>query len=363
MSKQYHTKLNQRYTVKLRNLEKELPYYCTQYFNAKSQVIEKQTAYAYALDLRIFFEFLTKHISELEDTKTQDIPIETLDQLTSHDIDAYISYLDTYDRDGDYRTNEESGKARKLASIKSLCKYLLQHEMITRNPAELVEMPKMHKKDIVILKDDEVRRLLKVIMNTEGMTEHQKKINEYCRYRDYAIMMLFLGTGIRISELVGLDISDINFKDNSAKVIRKGGNQQHVYFSMQVATALKKYLYGDLNTKGTRAAFAPSEEEQALFISRKRRRMSTRTIQELILKYSKLAYGDPKDSEMGEDKKLHAHLFRKTYGTNLYLDTKDIKLVADTLGHASISTTQKHYVTSSEEHKKLAARDVIKMKD
>ncbi len=362
MAKTYHSKLDQRYTARLRTLEKELPYFCTQYFNAKSQVIEKQSAYAYALDIRIFFRYLKQSMPELYDTELKDIPVSLLDNLTSHDIDAYLSYLEENDEYANSK-NEESGKTRKLASIKSLFKYLLRQGMITRNPAELVEMPKMHKHDIKILTDEEIERLLDVIENETGMKGHQKKINEYCCYRDYAIMMLFLGTGMRISELAGLDLSDISFKDNSAKIIRKGGNEQYIYFDEQIAEALKKYLRGDSVIKGTRAAFKPDKTEQALFISRKRKRLSTRSIQELVSKYSMLAFGEVKeDGKIHDEKKLHAHLFRKTYGTKLYLDTNDIKLVQDTLGHSSISTTEKHYVVSSEEHKKRAARPVLKKK-
>lgn len=348
----YHNKLNQRYTVKLRVLEKELPYFCTQFFNAKAQVLEKQSEFAYAIDFKIFFNFLKDHLPELSDTSTRDIQPDVFNNLTSHDIDAFLEYLDSYDGENGIRHNSESGKSRKLSSIKSLCKYLVRVNMINRNPAELVDMPKQHRKDIIIMTDKQKKQLLNTVEYRLGMSEAQEKLNKHCSKRDYAIMMLFLGTGMRISELVGLNVTDINFENNTARVVRKGGGTQRVYFSNQVATAIKDYLYS--TGTGSRSELTEDPKEQALFISLKRRRLSVRAIQKLVEKYSDIAFGE--DSEV----KLHPHMFRKTYGTELYLETNDIKLVQDQLGHTNISTTEKHYVTSTEEHKKLAAIDVIK---
>lgn len=351
----YHSKLQQRYTVKLRVLEKELPYFCTQFFNAKANVLEKQSQYAYAMDFKIFFYFIRDYFSELNDIQIRDIKPEIFNKLSTHDLDAYLNYIELYEFEGDHRHNGETGKSRKLSSIRSLCKYLVKEHIINMNPAELVEMPKLHKKDIVVLNEEEKKRLLETIKYRLGMSEAQAKLNSHCYLRDYAIMMLFLGTGMRVSELVGLNINDINFKKNTARVIRKGGNTQHVYFSKQVANALKQYLYG--TGTGSRSSLVEDETEQALFISLKRNRLTARGVQKLIEKYSNITFSD--DPEL----KLHPHLFRKTYGTNLYLRTNDIKLVADQLGHSAISTTERHYVTTTEEHKKLAAIDVISEED
>ena len=359
----YHSKLKQRYTAKLRVLEGQLPYYCTQYFNAKSHVLEKQSAFAYAVDFKVFFEFLKLHFPEYEEMAIKDIPLSAFESISSHDMNAYIAFLEDYELDGDHRHNGENGIQRKLSSVKSLCRYLFKEEMIAKNPAELVEMPKQHKKDILILKDSEISRLFYVIENEIGMTQFQAEYNKKCINRDYAIMMMFLGTGMRISELVGLDLRDIDFTENLAHIIRKGGNEQYVFFSQQVADALRQYLGLGIYTgsKGTRAAFGVEEDEQALFVSIQKRRLSVRAVQKLVAKYSNLAFDSVNSDRknINQKNKLHAHLFRKTYGTNLYLDTKDIKLVQDTLGHNSITTTEKHYVKDSKEHRKLAARDVL----
>lgn len=353
----YHSKLNQRYIAKLRVLELQLPQYCTHYFNAKNLAFEKQTEFAYAVDFKVFFEFIKAYMPEYQKTSIRDIPVTVFNKLSEDDVKAYTSFLENYKVGTDYRANGENGIQRKLSSLKSLCRYLLKKGMINKNPIELVDMPKIHKKAILTLTDREITKLFNTIENETGMTDHQAKYNKKCISRDYAIMMLFLGTGMRISELAGLDVSDVDLKEKTVHIIRKGGNEQHLYISDQVNEALKRYLgFGMYKYEpDTRYSFEPDPEETALFLSKRKKRLSVRAIQALIEKYSILIYGKGKNGN-----KLHAHLFRKTYGTNLYLDEGDIKLVADTLGHSSISTTARHYVASSEEHRRKAARDVIK---
>ena len=108
MANTYHSKLNKRYAAKLRVLEEQLPYFCTQYFNSKSLIFEKQTAFAYATDLRIFFTFLRDYLPQLADKDIKDIPVSILDELTEDDLKAYTTFLD------DNRENGENGIQRSL---------------------------------------------------------------------------------------------------------------------------------------------------------------------------------------------------------------------------------------------------------
>lgn len=349
----YHDKINKLYNTKLRVILDELPPYCRYYFNAKATTFQKRTAYAYASDLKVFFKYLMLKNPALSDLKMKDIPADSLNDLSSHEIDDYMMYLTDYHMDGTDRHNSNSGKNRKLASLKSFCKYLIREGIIQKNPADLVDIPRLRGNDIIALTDFEVKALFHVIETAEGMTERQTKIHKYCKQRDYAILMLLLGTGIRVSELVGLDISDVDLKNNSAKVVRKGGWRDHVYFSPQVRDAILSYLSPEDNHKGTRAALHPEDSEQALFVSRKRKRLTVRAVQKMLQTYSEIAFG--KDNEL----KVSPHKMRKTYGTKLYLDTNDIRLVADTLGHSSVNTTSKHYIATTEEHKRIAAIDVL----
>ncbi len=362
MANNYHSKLDKRYKAKLRVLEGQLPFFCTQYFNAKAYAMEKQTAFAYATDFKTFFEFIKGYIPKYKDVPVKNIPASLFDELTSHDMDIYIDkYLD------EIKHNGENAVQRKISSIKSLCKYLVKEGIIQKSPAELIDSPKIHKKEILTLSNKEVDRLFYYIENSIGMTDHQIEYNKKWIKRDYAIIMLFLGTGMRISELAGLDLQDINLDENIVHIVRKGGNEQYIYFSPQIAEAIKKYLgYGRYSAlSGTRLSLNLDPTEKALFISSQKHRLSVRGIQCLIAKYSELVF-DSEIKKVNKDykeHKLHAHLFRKTYGTNLYLEKNDIKLVQDTLGHSNISTTERHYVVNSPERKKMAAIDVIKRKE
>ncbi|WP_034467452.1 tyrosine-type recombinase/integrase [Butyrivibrio proteoclasticus] len=342
----YHDTTVQNAITKLRILEKELPPYCKYFFNAKANRLEPRSRYAYAIDFKVFFEFIKQVNPLYKDTPIKDIPASAIEQMNARDIDEYMAFLEKYSIDGDHRTNGESGKGRKLASIKSLCKYLVRQNIISRNPAELVESPKSHKKDILALSDNETEKLFNIVETAQGMKDHQKKIQETLRLRDYALLTLFLGTGIRVSELVGLNVKDIDFNERLAYVIRKGGDKDHVYLSEEIIDALKEYVFGNTSTVGSRLNLCRSNDEQALFISRKRKRLSVRSVQVLLKKYGAIAL---------DGKKVTPHSLRKTYGTKLYLESNDIKLVADTLGHASIVTTHEHYVATTEEHKKNAA--------
>lgn len=358
MGKAYHDKINKLYTAKLRVLMGQLPYYCKYFFDAKAHSFEVRSRWAYAMDLKVFFEFIKQSFPEYSDIPIKEIPPQALDTLSSHDIDAYLEFLKDYKAGGQYRANSDSGQIRKLASLKTFFKYLSKEDIISRNPAALVDSPKMHGKDVIALTPDEKAKLLHVIDTGDGMSEHQKKIHKFCRERDKAMVMLMLGTGIRVSELVGLDISDIDFDNRIAHVIRKGGSKDHVYFSEQVKDALYAYYRPGMSFKGTRASFNPDDNETALFISRKKGRLTVRAVQKILQTYSKVAFGiDVLTKELNLE--VSPHKLRKTYGTELYQKKEDIQLVADTLGHKNVNTTSKHYIAKKEEHKKLAAIDVM----
>ena len=154
---------------------------------------------------------------------------------------------------------------------------------------------------------------------------------------------LLLGTGIRVSECVGLDIEDVDFKNNGIKVLRKGGNEMFVYFGDEVAEALKKYIE-------VRAGITPvAGHEHALFYSAQRKRINVKTVENLVKKYA---------SQVTTTKKITPHKLRSTYGTTLYQETGDIYLVADVLGHKDVNTTKKHYAAMDDARRRQAATAV-----
>ncbi|MBQ7798261.1 MAG: tyrosine-type recombinase/integrase, partial [Clostridia bacterium] len=206
------------------------------------------------------------------------------------------------------------------------------------------KMPKIIKKDIIKLETDEVEELLKTSETLNGFSEHQQKYNERFIPRDNAMLALLLGTGIRVSELVGLNVDDIDFKYNSFKVTRKGGAQAILYFSDEIKDALVKYLE-------LRDTFKLPDTEKALWISIQGKRMGVRSVENLVKKYARVS---------APLKKISPHKLRSTYGTNLYHETKDISVVAEVLGHKDVNTTKKYYAAVSESIRKEVA-DKVKL--
>ena len=152
-----------------------------------------------------------------------------------------------------------------------------------------------------------------------------------------------LGTGIRVSECVGLDIDDVDFKNNGIKIHRKGGYESIVYFGEEVEKALADYMQ-------ERQKIIPKEGNgNALFLSMQKKRMSVRSVENLVKKYSKL---------VTSIKNITPHKLRSTYGTTLYQESGDIYLVADVLGHKDVNTTRKHYAAQADERRRQAAKMV-----
>ena len=246
-------------------------------------------------------------------------------------------------------TNGLLGLKRKLSALRSFYGYLFRQEMIKTNPTVLIDMPKIHEKTIIRLDTDEVAILLDYIENC-GDKLSGKALSYYkkTRERDLAIVTLLLGTGIRVSECVGLDVEDLDFRNNGIRIVRKGGNEAVVYFGPEVEEALRNYLE-------IRKGITPcAGHEHALFYSIQRRRMTVRSVEDLVEKYA---------SAVTTTKKITPHKLRSTYGTALYRETGDIYLVADVLGHKDVNTTRRHYAAMDDERRRRAADAVHLRKD
>lgn len=342
-NKNYHDEQNKINTVKMRNVLSQLPSFCRQFFRGIENNTSSRTRLAYAYDLRVFFEYMHKSNSHCSKMEIKDFPISILDSITREDIEEYMDYITLYHKDNREITNEERGKSRKLASLRSFYNYFFQAELIEKNPAVLIPMPKLHEKEIVRLDADEVAVLLDQVEDGTRLTKSQLKYHEKTKVRDTALLTLLLGTGIRVSECVGLDIEDIDFKNNGIKIRRKGGYETVVYFGEEVEQSLKDYLE-------QRQHIIPlSGHEKALFLSMQNRRITVRAVENLVKKYA---------STVTTLKKITPHKLRSTYGTSLYRETGDIYLVADVLGHKDVNTTRKHYAALEDERRRKAAKAV-----
>lgn len=349
-NKSFSIQRNQLNVLRLRRLLKDLPPFCTEYFRGIEHTTSILTRINYAYDLRLFFGFLVNHVDEFKDKRLDSFMIQDLNMVTALHIELFMEYITFYTRTPDDLSgheNHEKGKARKLSAIRSCFSYLYKKGYLQRNVSELVEMPKIHEKPITRLDVDEVARLLDCVDNGEGLTPAQKRYHQYTRQRDLTLLTLFLGTGIRISECVGLNVSDFNFKNNSFIVTRKGGNQEVLYFGDEVRQALLEYL-----EERNSIAALPGHED-AFFLSLQKKRLSNRAIQNLVKKYARI---------IAPLKKISPHKLRSTYGTNLYRETGDIYLVADVLGHKDVNTTRKHYAAISDEKRRMAAR-IVKLRE
>ncbi len=339
----YHDQVNIDNALKQRELLKKLPRFAGDFFRGIEPTTQSRTRIAYAYDLIVFFEWLVSENPSLKGTEVRNLPISVLDEIQAVDLEEYIDYLKYYVKDGKEYTNSPSGIKRKLVSLRSFYKYYFKRELITTNPTVLIDIPKLHEKAIIRLEPDEVATLLDDVESGNGLTKNQESFHDRTAVRDLAIVTLLLGTGIRVSECVGLDISDVDFKTNGIKIHRKGGYEAIVYFGDEVADALRDYLE-------ERALIeAEPGSTNAFFLSIQNKRIGVRAVEKLVKKYAQL---------VTTMKKITPHKLRSTYGTSLYRETGDIYLVADVLGHKDVNTTRKHYAALEEDRRKSAANKV-----
>ncbi len=349
----YFNERDKHMTKRLFDLRNQLPEFCEEFFVGIEPQTTTLTRLNYAYDLRIFFDYLLKNVRAFRGyVDVYDFTVEDLNKITLGNLEAYLEYLSFYEFDGKESSNSEKGKARKISTVRTFFKYYFNHDRIDSNVSAKLTMPKLHDKDIIRLENNEVDRILDAAESGCGMSEHQRKIQRNTRARDYALVTLLLGTGIRVSECVGLNLSDIDFETNAFTITRKGGNQAILYFGNEVADALKLYIETERKALIGRTEKLNINDSDALFLSLQIKRMSVRAVENVIKKYAQTA---------APLKKISPHKLRSTFGTNLYRATGDIYLVADVLGHRDVNTTKKHYAAIEEDHRKIAAQ-VVKLR-
>lgn len=345
----YHKQEDLKNTIKLRELISDLPPYTKEFFRGITPQTSTRTRIAYAYDLRVFFRYLHENNSFFKQKEIAEITLQDLESLKPVDIEEYLEYIRVYQTSGPdakIHSNDLQAVKRKLASLRTFYKYFYMKEMITYDPATLVPMPKLREKNIVRLDADEVAELLDNVESGSKLTKHQQDFHEKTKVRDLAIMTLMLGTGIRVSECVGLNLTDVDFKNSGIFIHRKGGKEVTVYFGDEVEEALLSYL------DERKLIEAEAGHENALFLSSQRKRINVRTVENLVKKYTQT---------VTTSKNITPHKLRSTYGTNLYHETGDIYLVADVLGHSDVNTTRKHYAAIEDEQRRRA-RDKVRLR-
>ena len=348
----YREQVDAKRILQIRAITRELPQACSDFIRSIAVTTGTFTRLAYAIDMRTFFHFLQTERVAFSDRPLTLWTDEDLARVSQSDLTAYVEYLTYYFKDDEgpqdqpvkALVNHDLAIKRKLCSIRSLYDFLFQGHRIPTNVTLLVPLPKIHEKPILRLTRDEMTKMLSQAESGEGLTEQQKRYQKITSKRDYAMLSLFLGTGIRVSECVGINLSDVNLEENAFLVTRKGGNQVVLYFPPEVATALGEYM------EERKQIDALPGHEDALFLSLQKRRITQRAVQNLVKKYAAVA--------APLKPKISPHKLRSTFATNLYNATGDIYLVADVLGHSSVDTTRKHYADMTDARRRMAAEYV-----
>lgn len=339
----YHEEVNIRNNFKLTKLLKRLPPCCIDYFRGIEPHTASRTRVAYAYDLQRFFKFLRNNDLNLKNK--DDISLDYLEKLQINVFEKYMEDLKYTMKNGIVKSiRKNSGLNRKISTLKSFFNYMYRTERIKRNPTLCVSLPKIYEKEIIRLEPGEVVDLLNNVESGITLSISQKKYHKKTKTRDLALFTLLLGTGIRISECIGLNINDVDFKNFGIRIHRKGGKEVTVYFGDEVRYSLINYLM-----ERKEITSIPGHE-QALFLSLRRSRISIGAVENLVRKYSR---------PINPHKNITPHKLRSTYGTSLYRATGDIYLVADVLGHSNVNTTKKHYAAMEDDHRRNARNAVI----
>lgn len=289
-------------------------------YKAAIQNASEKTISEYLLDLRTFFRFLIArdlhmdpNSSDFEKVDIHNIDLDYIKNITTEDIYEFLMYTDSV------RGNMAAAKSRKLSAIKGFFKYLtVKRMMLEENPAANIEAPKKKQALPKFLSLEESLSLLKAVKND---TESKNRV------RDYAIITLFLNCGMRVSELVGINLADVDREFRSVTVTGKGNKQRIVYFNDACREALSAYVEERLNTEMVKST------SPALFLSSRDQRISVKTVQWLVYKYLDLAGL--------ESKHYSVHKLRHTAATLMYqTGNVDVRVLKDILGHEQLNTTQ-----------------------
>ena len=343
-TKSYEYQERKKCIEKMDKILGPLPEYVSRYLYSKlngPSRMQPRTALAYAGDLSLFFYYLSIKSPVCKNIPIKEIPAETLGLFTNDDMEEYYEWLACYERNENVYTNGPSAQKRKISSVSALYKYLMKKHYLDINPCDLMDLDRLREQPIIAMSDNQQAKFLDAVgvasVNkiTKQVSKRSEKIkDQYTSIRDLAIAYVFLGTGIRVSELVAINLEDLNLTDNYFIITRKGGKHQQIYFGEEVAEVLNLYL------SESRTKLLPEQDSfdySALFLSLHHKRISVRQVENIVKDAAYMALPE------SEAKKISCHKLRSTYGTRLLKGSNSIALVAEVLGHKDISTTKRRY--------------------
>lgn len=321
----------------------ENPDYLNAFLDYSTTILNKSpnSIKEYNYDLAMFLKFIKIHFRLTNETdfskvKIYDLPFDIVKKIELDDIHAFLGYLTTT------FNSKSATRARKISTIRIFFKYLSQDAskkfLLDHNPALNLKTPKKDKRLPKYLSLDDSKRLLDVASNED---------NRNCE-RDFAITTLFLNCGMRLSELVGININDIDFEDCKLNVIGKGNKERTIYLNKACMKALSSYL----NVRPKIVDKDNKNSDKALFLSERKERISNRTVQYIINKEL---------MEAGLDsRKYSVHKLRHTAATLMYqYGEVDIRALQELLGHESISTTEIYTHVNSDQVRSAVERNPL----
>lgn len=324
-----HKNTENRHLENCAKLLKNAPSYVKQYVRSIHYSTAPRTQEAYVRDIMAFLSYIDDRIDVSN--------IKNLERITKEDFEEYFEYLERYEKDGREITNGRESIKRKISALRNFFAYLFESGQIPSDEIRKLRIPKPAKKNIIRMDNDEAHDFIKEVTFGNGLTQHESAYHQKYAIRDITMLRLMISTGIRVSECAELDVKDVDMKNCSIHIIRKGGNEATIYFPDSLTDQIREYLEYRKNISGV------ADTETALFLSNRKQRIAVRTIEHLVKKYA---------SRSVPSKHITPHKLRSTYATELYKATGDIYLVAEALGHNDVTTTKNHYAEISDEHKR-----------
>lgn len=351
MSTYYKELSNHRDTENTLEILKALPDFCMEFYNGHILRFTPKTQFNYAFKFRVFLTFLHEYNPYFSKKSIKDITLDDLSLLCQDDIEDFQVWLRKKQNcplkpSKPVEYNSASTIENYLAIVSSYYSYFVGKGKISRHPILGMVREKKKEKPLIYMAEDDKKDFIQTVRTGNGLSEKQKTFFDKNALRDQCIMILLLDTGIRVSELVGLDVDDIDFKHHKLKIMRKGNYENEVFFSDDTTYLLQEYLE-------VRDMYQPVDDENALFLvgigKYKGQRLSVRSIETMVKKFAKAA-------GVSDFNNITPHKLRSTYAMSMLNATGDVTIVQQQLGHSKIDTTM-HYLQRDSTVKELHRND------
>lgn len=345
MATSYKEQVKALYQEKTGHLLKGLPDFCRKYHDDRALRLSAKTQYDYASKMKVFLEYLHGSNPQLAVKEVKEITMEDLSMLTEDDFSEFVAWMLRQPAFRNSGTRQEKNRPATadnyLACLSSYLSFFCRNGMLARNPLLGIDRRKKTKRPIIYLRDDERNDYLNTVYTGAGLTSRQKSAWDRSKLRETCMVQILVDTGIRVSELVGLDIGDVDLKHFKLSVQRKGDKTDNVYFSDTTADLLTEYM------ELRRSMPTGSRNEQALFLvgtgKYRGTRLGVRSVEKMVKKYAQAA-GIP------EYQKITPHKLRSTYAMAMLHATGNEMIVKEQLGHENVATTAL-YSTGTEKDK------------